>query len=131
MKQEIRALLKADASLSASASGGINWGIHPQSVSVPYIVLTQVSGYRDHTVSGPAGPRMMMIQADCYGLNQATVEAIASRVEAILDGYKTRPFQGIFFIAKRDLPEAGGDENEVIHRVSLDFNVVKNHEEQP
>lgn len=129
MKIEIRALLRADAALSVAASGGISWGMHPQSVALPYVVLTQISGRRDHTISGPSGPRMGMIQADCYATDQAAVEAIASRVEAVLDGHKTKPFQGIFLIARRDMPEPGGDENEVIHRVSLDFNVVRNHEE--
>lgn len=125
MKTELRALLMADAEIRPLAPGGVNWGFHPQGVGSPYITLTTIAGRRDHSIYAPTGPRFHLVQVDCYGPSSLAADTLARRVEAVLDGYRVPPFQGIFLTAIRDLTGIGGDENEVVHRVSLDFDVVK------
>ncbi len=122
MKAGLRALLRASAPLVALTPGGIDWGFQAQDEPIGNIVLTQVSASPTYGTQGRLTHTDYRVQLDCYSSTAAGAQAIAAAVLDVLDGYRTEPFLGVLLVTSRDL--RGGDENSVIHRVSMDFLIV-------
>lgn len=122
MKTAMRNLLIGDPLLASLTPGGVSWGIHGQGIAGDYIVLQVISRVPDRLMAGRGSLTTYRVQIDCYAQTDLDAEAMAQSVERILDGYKSEPFQGILFVTGQDLTD--GDENQPIHRASLDFTVV-------
>lgn len=122
MKTDLRALLKADAALSALAPGGIDWGARLDGGSGDNVVLSQVSTTPDYSLRQRLGATSHRVQIDCYSGTAGSAQRLADAVLAVIDGYRQPPILGVFLITSRDTRE--DDTDEVIHRVSMDFEVV-------
>ena len=118
-------LLGASA-LTALTSTRVYWGVAPQNVAKPYVVMYRVSGIRDMKMSGASGLVESRVQIDSFGTTYASAKGVARQIEARLSGYRGTQssivFDGCFLIAERDgyEPDASPDD---LHRVSLDFTV--------
>lgn len=105
----------------------VSWDEHPQGVSLPGIVLHQVSRSQGYTQAGPDGLTRASVQVDVFSLQQAQAEYGANAVVAFLSGYRgagtTGFFQGIFLTATRSGREGGTNEADRPFRQSMDFDV--------
>jgi len=122
MKPEFRNLLTSDPELSMLSPGGIHWGLKPASRRGDYITLQRISGEPDRLIRGRSSLTSYRIQVDCYALNSPDADAIADRVQAILDGHRSEPFPGIFLDGVTD--DIDGDEEQPIYRTRMDFAAV-------
>ncbi len=117
MEEEVRAVLLADAGVSALSPTGIGWGEHSAG-GMPYIVLMTVSDGSLHVLREPSGTFEKRIQVDCYARTYGQMKVLCRAVIAALDGHQSGGIQSCFFIAGRDMlePDLGA-----AHRGSLDF----------
>lgn len=122
MKPQLRALLRASSALRALTPGGIDWGIQAQGPTGGNVVLTAISALPTYGIQGRLMHTEYRVQADCYATTAGGAQAIADAVLDVVDGYHVEPFLGVLLITSRDTRE--GDENSVIHRVSMDFSIV-------
>jgi hypothetical protein len=82
--------LKAQSSIKNYVGDRIYFGVAPQSVAKPYIVITKVSSPGTHTQDGPVAIGNPHYQITAYSLTYGEAHQIAALVKAALDG-----FQGI------------------------------------
>ncbi|WP_370286955.1 DUF3168 domain-containing protein [Pseudooceanicola nanhaiensis] len=127
MEQAFRDILTGDAAVAALATGGVNWGAHPQGQPLPAVVLFLVSGAGGHTLDGPNRLFEGRVQIDCYAQDYGTAKRLSRAVIAALDGHAGGVFQRIFWASSRDLRDATYSEAaERPFRMSLDFLVTAN-----
>lgn len=125
MEEEFRALLQANAAISAIASH-INFGAHPQGQPLPAIVLNTVSYQEAMTLDGPNGLTDSRVQVDCYANGYGPAKQLSRAVLALCHGYRGGNFHGVMLIDASDSRtqqtyDATADQP---YRVSLDFRVV-------
>ena len=73
----------------------------PAGVSMPYIVLTQLSLASDSNMAAASGLYQATYQIDCYADTVADADAIADAVRLALDGYQTDDFPTVTLEAIR------------------------------
>lgn len=120
MEEALRALLQADAGLSATGAT-VDWGRSSQTGSYPAVVLTLTSGAEGHDLKGPDGIWRGGVQADCYATSYSGAETVSRAVEAALDGHRGGAFLGVFLETTRGALESGVDD---VFRMSMDFTVI-------
>ena len=124
MEEAFRAILTGDASVTALAAGGINFGTHPQGQPLPAIVLNLVSVVRTYSVAAPDQTYDARVQVDCYAQTYGAMKGLSRAVVAALNGHRGDGFKGIFHVAERDSREGGADEASRPYRATLDFMAV-------
>lgn len=123
MEEAFRDILEGSASVLALCTN-INWGEHPQGVSLPGIVLNVIDDAEQHHLDsdeGPDGLSRGRVQVDCYATTYSLAKRMERAVRAELDGYKGGSFSGIFLVATRDNRDGGAGEFERPYRMSMDF----------
>lgn len=100
METDLRALLKADSSISGLASA-VEWDECKQGTVLPFVVLEMAFDPRDKMMSGPQATRLTRVRAKCFHAKAADGhnlrEYLISACEAAtgVDQGSTR-FLGIF-----------------------------------
>ncbi|NPD15746.1 DUF3168 domain-containing protein [Xinfangfangia sp. D13-10-4-6] len=123
METALRALLASSPAVSALISDTrlqINWGVHPQGVALPALVLNVISD-RDNSLhmQGTGGLWQGRVQIDCYGAVYADALALADAAIALLHGHRAAPFALILMDARRDHHDTGAADRP--YRIGLDF----------
>lgn len=106
MEEDLRALILADAGVTALVGTRVSWDERPQGSAVPAIVLWLISQPIDYDLGGAITLVETRVQADCWGRTKASAKATARALAALLSGYSgeqggTR-FQGVFQDNARD-----------------------------
>jgi hypothetical protein len=87
----IRTELLTDATLAglvgSGSTGRIYYTVADKDVTKPYIVLSKVSGYREHSHQGASGLAHPSIQLFSFATTYAGAKALAVRIQAVLQGY--------------------------------------------
>lgn len=121
METALRALLASSPAISAHAPlARINWGIHPQGVALPALVLNVISD-SDNSLhqQGSGGLWRGRVQVDCYGMVYADALALANAVIKLLHGHRSEDFRLILLDTRRDHHETGAADRP--YRIGLDF----------
>ena len=80
--------LKAQSGITDYVKDRIHFGVAPQNVAKPYIVITKVSAVGSHTQDGPVAIGNPHYQITPYALSYGQAHQIAAAVKAALDGYQ-------------------------------------------
>jgi hypothetical protein len=129
MEEDFRELLQYAAlrGHALTPTTEINWGVHPQGVDLPGVVLNLVAGAEGHTQQGRDGLTRAVVQVDVYALTYEAALYLAREVRCALDAYRGAVtcgvFEGIFLTATRSGRESGTNEAERAFRRSMDFDV--------
>lgn len=59
----------------------------PQDAALPYIVIQQISGVRDHTMDGPTGYVDARYQITCWAKTYGAAKRLFEAVRKFFDGY--------------------------------------------
>ena len=124
MEEDFRALLIADAGVSALVSGRVNFGEHPQGAPFPAIVLTTVSDTEDMHMNGAGGLSQGRVQVDCYAETYGAAKLLSRAVVSVLHFHKDDNFFLINHLSSRDSRESGSNEPYRLYRTSVDFNTA-------
>lgn len=118
MEEALREVLLGTSEIGLPATK-VNFGIHPQGVAYPGIVLTVVDNTEGLTLEGADGLWSGEVQIDCYADEYGQAKRLSRAVINTLRDYSDAEFQGIFFRGSRDYGKTGGADRPF--RVSLDF----------
>ena len=126
MEEALRALLVADAGVSAQVGTRIYWGRRSQSTSVlPAVVLEKVSAPRDYHYTGPSNLIESRVQVDCFGETYAQAKTSARAVISALNGYSGTQsgvvFQRISIENERDYDGQESAANRYLFVTSVDL----------
>lgn len=124
MEEEFRALLLADAGVSALCGGRVNFGEQPGGTGFPAIILHTISNVTDMHMNGAGGLEQGRVQVDCFGLDYGSTKLLARAVIAALHFYRGGGFLMIRQLSARDGREIGSNEAQGPYRVSLDFSAA-------
>lgn len=81
MQTDLRALLLANATVSANCGSRVDWGVRPQGKPLPAITLLLVSDTRDQTLGGVQTTQGPLVQVDCWA---ETYSAMVTLREAVI-----------------------------------------------
>jgi len=123
MEEALRAMILADAGVSAIVGQRVYWGDRPQGEPVPAIVMLGISQVAGHHMQGPDGVTMRRVQCDCYAETYLGSKMLERALKAAIDGKRSGILQGIFLANARDLREAGTNDADRFYRASVDFMV--------
>ena len=122
MEQALRTLLASSAAITAIAPAGrINWGVHPQGVPLPALVLNTIGDAEGLTMQGPDGLSEGRLQIDAYAVTYAEAKNLSRAVRTVLHGYRGGGFRLVQHVTTRDSREGGTNEAERPFRCSMDF----------
>lgn len=125
MEEELRGLLLADAGVQALAGTRVNFGVHPQGLAWPGVVMNTVSEVPDYVLSGESGTTDARVQVDCYGETYGAAKRLGRAVRAALSGYAGGGLQAVMMAGSRDTrASTEGDRLKEPFRVSMDFRVI-------
>lgn len=119
METALRALLIAG--LQGMPASRVNWGLHVNDTTGPYIVLNIISMTEGLTMQGPDGLESTRVQIDCYAPIFSAATNTGRAVKGLLHGHHGGGFRLIAFAGMRHLRESGNDADAGIYRASLDF----------
>ena len=108
METQLRARLKADATISGFVGTRVDWGVRPQGKPLPAITLTMAVDGRDQTLSGVQATQGPLVQVDCWGATYADAAALREAVVSLLAAPAVQSgvrFLGAQNISTTDLPE--------------------------
>lgn len=121
MEEELRALLLADATLSAIVGSRIDWGARPQGRDLPAIALHKISGSEWIHMNGPNGVFQARVQVDAYAKTDRAATEIARALNAALNCYRGGGFRFIEQLNDSARMEGGGNGAGRPFRASIDF----------
>lgn len=87
IEQALMTFLKAQSDVTDLVSTRIYFVRAPQDVSEPYIVVSKVSGPREHSHEGGDGMASPRFQLSSFSTSYATVKGIAAALQTVLQGY--------------------------------------------
>lgn len=131
IEEAIAALLEADSGVSAIVDDRIFPQVIRQDeegvIRLPAITYTNVSGFREHSLLGPAGYARPRMQIDCWAYFYLEAKQIAEAVRLALDGFRGDVSIGsdslrIESSTLVNVQDFDADEGK-IRRVSLDFSI--------
>lgn len=89
----------------------MSWGEVPQAQPRPLVVLWDITGTPDYTMTGPSGLENRHVQIDAWGEDYASAKEVSRaivRALALVKGVVgVTEFQGAFVINERDSNDAG------------------------
>lgn len=80
MKEDLRARLKADATVAGIVGTRVDWDARPQGKVLPAVTLSVVVGDRDRHMGGVQTTLRTMVQADCWADNAKESHELADAV---------------------------------------------------
>jgi hypothetical protein len=123
MEEDLIALMRGTAAISALAGDRVSAFDHPQGKGVPYVTAVTISGAEGLTLKGRDGLTDARAQIDCYDRTRAGAKALARAVITALHGHRGARFRLVSHLGTRDSREGGTNEAERLYRVSLDFGI--------
>lgn len=98
----------------------------PQSESLPYTLVTEVSASEVSSMSGPSGLVYPRVQVDCYAYSQCEASEAAAEVKRQLDGFRGdmvgTKVQGCHWVDRRSLDEpTTASDDRAVFRVMQQF----------
>lgn len=125
MEADFRALLAGDTALAALVGDRIDWGIIPQGIADPNIVLYRIASAPAYTMQGADELDSVLVQASIRALSHASALAVRDALVARVSGFKgtvgVTDFRGIFIRAERHGSEKPN--NVLYHTVQLDLDI--------
>ena len=118
------AALKADSGVSAITTR-IYPNYIPQNPTYPLIVYQQVSGFRDHALSGPTGHAHPRYQIEAWAQTYDAAKGLAAAIRAALDG-KKHTLDGVTISALIQGEFDGYEKTEGCYRIVSDFSIWHN-----
>lgn len=122
METELRARL-----LGTLDGVPVDWNLSPQGLPPPRLVLWQIGGGADYTLSGPSDLRSARVQVNCYGAEVAAAKGLAAQVMTAISGWRGGAIKGVFLDNSNDLPPDTSLPSRLFG-VALDF-IVHFHQE--
>jgi len=124
IESALRSMIIADETVEGLTGSRVYPGWLPQSVTLPCITYTKVSGERGMNVSAPSGYAHPRFQVDTWATTYAGAKTLANAVRQALNGVTNTTISGvrigsIVMLSERDDFETDTE----IHRVSMDFSV--------
>ncbi|UWQ19521.1 DUF3168 domain-containing protein [Jannaschia sp. M317] len=120
--EEVLIGLLTGATTVTDLTAEVNWGVHPQGVPFPGVVLNVVGGTSGVTLDGPNGTGSALVQVDAYAATYGEAKLLSRAIEAVLNGHRGGAIMGVFLVSRRD-----GREGDVTadrpFRVSTDFRI--------
>lgn len=105
----------------------VSWGSRVRGAPVPAVSLHLIDGLPDYVMAGPSGLVNSRVQADSWATSYAEASSLSRSVVSALSGFKGdvggTHFVGVFVDAIRDLEDDGTGAEELLYRVSVDFQV--------
>lgn len=127
MKQALRSHLLADPDIIGLVGQRIAWAVRPRQDQLPSIVLHRIDGVRDYMMQAPSGLVTSRVQVDCWATTNKQASQISDAVRGSLSGLRQTidgvEFQGVFLEVEVDYSEEGSAPDELMHRVSTDYQV--------
>lgn len=102
MDNALHALLMDNAPLAAQVSGRIYWGMAPQGVASPYIVLRVISAQDHAHMQGAGGFFQYRVQMDCHGNDRPSARDVATVLRAQINGTQSDGLRLIRFDSERE-----------------------------
>lgn len=126
MEENLRALLLADAGVSALVADRVTWGVRPQGYPLPAVVLHAAGGLKSYALTAEAGPRAARVQVNCLGSSWLESMTAFRAVAAALSGYAGTVggtlFQGILQDSEpSDLSQPDGASEQRTFGTTADF----------
>ncbi len=87
IEQAIRDTLVADSDVTALVGSRVHFAQAPQDVASPYIVLTKISGVRDHAHDGATGLAHARIQLSAFATTYYEAKQIVQAAQDVLQAY--------------------------------------------
>lgn len=129
LEEAIRAHLVANGGVSALIGTRLYPLVLPQDPTYPAIVLTRVSGVREHSHDGPSLLSTSRLQLDCIAPTAAAAKNVADKVRLALDGFRGTmggaggvEVNGAWLEDERD----GYDDELRVYSASVDYMVLHN-----
>ena len=126
MDEVIRAILRADAGVTALVGQRINFGSRPQGEPLPALALSVPSDIEAATLDGASGLNDARIQVNCAAMSYGEARRLERAVRSALHGYSGGILQGVFHAGSRDFREGGTNEAERLFGFSVDFSISYN-----
>ena len=124
IEQGLMTYILAQSAITALVGQRVYFVQAPQDVTKPYIVVTKISGVREHSHDGSNHLARPRFQLSAFSTTYANAKSIASALQTALQGYKgTMGGTGgvavgaVFYEDETDLYE----ENTGLYQVALDF----------
>ena len=121
LESKLYTLLSGDASVSALVVARIYPVVLPQSVTLPAITYSRISGGQVNSLSGYSGLEQPRIQVDAWATTHVVVKELRDAVHAAMNGATT--FRALLE-SDMDLYE----DDTKIYRISMDFFVTNEDE---
>lgn len=133
MEEALRAIMLADAGISAIVGTRITWGARPQGAPLPAVVLYRIGGEKGYNLGGEAGPLHPRVQVNCLDTGYLGAMNACRAVIYALSGY-AGTIDGIYFQGilqdgePRSLDEPDGATEQRVFGQTVDF--IVNHTPQ-
>jgi hypothetical protein len=122
-EQAIVELLVADATIASLVSTRVYYAHAPQNVALPFVVLSRISGIRDHVLGGTVSLVEARVQIDTFATSVLAARAIANAIREEINGFRGTQ-SGVDVQAIQLIDEADGLEGDSeIWRVTSDYKV--------
>ena len=125
MESDLRAVLTADATLTALVGTRVYWNAYPQTAADPAVRLSKISGAPGYHMGGSDGLDASIVQIDVRAVSVTSMWAVRNAIVDRLSGFRgtqgSTVFQGIFLRFERQTAEKPGEQ--LYHIAQLDFDV--------
>lgn len=106
VEKAIRSILVDDGTVAGLVGNRIYPLVRPDGTGSPAITYQQISGFRDHVMTGPSGFVESRFQLNCWADTYAEADALADAVRSAVDGYsgtkESVVIQGIHLVDEGD-----------------------------
>lgn len=109
MDEAFWALLAGSSAVQSLVSGRVYWGVAPQGVRQPYLVLNVISATDHPHMQGAGGFWQYRVQVDSYAADRPTARTLSRAVRAEINGTRAGQIQLILFDTEREIFEGGID----------------------
>jgi len=123
MEEQLRALLRSHAPLTALVGPKVFWDERPQRQRLPAVVMTLISDGSEHSIDGPDNLSTARVQIDCWSKTQKQKIAIAKVIRKYLGHLSQGVIDNTIHLQTRDGREGEKDQAGIVYRRSLDFNI--------
>ena len=130
MRQNLRSLMIADATLFALVAERVYATLAARSAALPFVVVSVAGGSRNYHHGGADIGRQTRLSFDIHGETPTECEQVGDALEALLSGYINTTsgdthFGAIFFAGEYDAhsPDLATDDNSGVFRKVVDYRV--------
>lgn len=88
IEEALRAILTANAGVTAIVSTRVYPVVIPQAATLPAVAYQRISATREHNLGGPGGLTRVRFQLTMAAATYAAMKALANAVRVALDGYR-------------------------------------------